>query len=71
MNKSKPTKHERARDFTGKYDFEDMGIICECGHRLGVHIAERNKLGERECLNKEVGDGRECDCNTFKRATKQ
>lgn len=57
----------RARDIRGRYDYENLDLICVCGHKLSVH-AGINDSHLRPCLNSdpEDGDGEECNCENFK-----
>jgi hypothetical protein len=52
---------------TGRYDYDNMQLLCACGHRLGIH-AGMNETGNRPCFNEDTGaggTGEECDCKNF------
>lgn len=52
---------------SGKYKFT-IDRECVCGHRLGVHSAERIRIEGKpfqDCMNHDVGDGNNCDCKCF------
>lgn len=49
-------KQRRSRD--GQYDYENMDVLCRCGHRVGDHYAEK----PRPCCDDD------CGCVTFRRA---
>jgi len=60
-------KKTRARLYSGRYDFDDFSLMCKCGHSLGVHAAGDG--GKRPCYNNDAGDGKYCDCETFRKKT--
>lgn len=56
------------RNKQGKYDFNNMELICMCGHKLGVHSAE-TLTNNRACFNGDCIDGatgKDCNCKNFK-----
>jgi hypothetical protein len=63
------------REIDGRYAYENNELLCQCGHTLGVHTAERAKVGGVLCQPCIVGDftGRqcECECECFKKAKVQ
>jgi hypothetical protein len=70
---TKRARQNRERG-TGRYAFDgEFDRLCECGHTLGVHTAERGRDFEsgrmmQECINHDVGDGTLCNCVCFKPA---
>lgn len=65
---SKAKAKNTARDRDGRYDFNNMDLFCECGHRLGVHAGE-NGTKTRPCFNEDLGiegaTGETCNCQNF------
>lgn len=57
------------RDARGRYDHNDLELVCRCGHQLGVHTA----AAPRECLNHDRhtpgADGQPCGCERFRHVT--
>ncbi len=57
------------RDKYGQYDYSNMELMCECGHKLGVHSGE-NDTKKRPCFNEDSGlagaTGKKCSCKTFR-----
>ena len=47
------------RDNKGRYDFENLNLICQCGHKLAVHAA-KNDTNLRPCFSND-----DCDCDNF------
>lgn len=60
----------RNRKINGQYDYEDLSLMCVCGHRLGIHSG-LNDTGKRGCLNEDEhisgATGVFCDCENFKK----
>lgn len=58
-----------ARNKHGQYDFNNMELICRCGHKLSIHAGE-NETKERPCFNEDKGvngaTGDNCNCSNFK-----
>lgn len=50
----------RNRNNNGKYDFEELDLVCNCGHSLGEHAA-KNDTNTRPCFYEESN----CDCKNF------
>ena len=64
----------KERNIDGKYDYKDFDLICECGHKLGIHSG-RGHDKKRGCLNEDIhipgATGEYCKCENFKKAKKQ
>ena len=58
---------KRSRDLSGRYDYDDLSLVCICGHTLGDHCAQ-NDTRIRDCMVEQIRDGEECDCPDFKKA---
>jgi predicted DNA-binding WGR domain protein len=67
-NESDELVEARERDKSGKYKhWDDWDRLCVCGHKLGVHAAE--KVGnERPCFYGDEHPDEFCDCMLFKPA---
>ncbi len=63
-------KNHRNRSKDGRYDFDDLSLICKCGHSLGVHSGQ-NELKKRGCLNEDHhidgATGEYCTCKNFQK----
>lgn len=56
------TERDKARTKSGKYDYENMELVCTCGHQLGNHLAE----WPHGCIAWDSVPGVEwCDCEKF------
>lgn len=62
-----------SRDSSGRYDHDNMNLMCVCGHTLGMHGMGEGKRGSKRvcqygsCL--ELGEPDEpCTCENFKKA---
>ena len=58
----------RTRRISGQFDYDDMTLICKCGHPLSVHAGD-NETKKRNCLNEDCGiegaTGESCSCKNF------
>lgn len=62
----------RAREHSGRFDHDDMGLLCECSHTLGKHGVGTGKPGARRvCQHGTDGLDDPCDCENFRRARTQ
>lgn len=66
---------ELRREADGRYGFDgNMGRLCVCGHRLGIHAA-MNDTSKRPCFNEdsdlEGATGEACGCQHFKPSRKK
>jgi len=64
------------RDEAGRYDFSNMDAMCVCGHRLGVHAADRGDTGKRPCFRDDLHNiidvpEEDCDCEAFRKSRKE
>jgi hypothetical protein len=50
----------RSRDSRGRYELDNLDLVCACGHRLGEHCAGGRPGAKRECFE----DG--CSCDAFR-----
>ena len=60
----------KPRKLNGRYDFDNMDLICKCRHRLGIHAPE-NESGTRPCWSGQEPEengkyGKLCNCKDFK-----
>lgn len=60
----------RNRRPNGQYDYEDLNLMCACGHKLDVH-AGLNDSRKRPCFNEDShidgATGKSCSCKNFKK----
>lgn len=63
-------KHTQNRDEQGRYDFDNLDLLCTCGHTLGNHSAGDSP---KDCLYysfpQHTADN--CGCLRFRKARKQ
>lgn len=50
----------------GQYTDSNFAKVCQCGHSLGVHSADKIG-GVRPCFNGDTGEPCECQCFKVKR----
>lgn len=62
--KSLPQSQPRESD--GKYTYTNFDLMCVCGHRLGLHLAEK----PRACGTNGIGTF-DCPCLDFRKSRKQ
>lgn len=62
-----PKVRNRNRDRRGRYDLEDMTVMCRCGHTLGCHTA----APPHECLGPNPGDAHDCNCQVFRKGDRK
>lgn len=63
----------RTRDPSGRYDFDNMALICVCGHTLGEHYAAQPRpcgIGEGIEGPDYPPDVARCGCEKFRRSRK-
>lgn len=70
QKKNVDKRQTRTRRTNGQFDYDDMSLICKCGHQLSVHAGE-NETKKRGCLNEDSGmdgaTGEHCSCKNFKK----